>query len=88
MKLLIVVLILAAIFSLSGCFSTTGKVVDHNVQVNVPCKVTMPSKPVMPLTDTGNIKDDIFVKSKKALAEIDLRKGYEAELEAAAGSCK
>ena len=73
---------------LCACGTVPPKVVDHEVLVTVPCKVTMPSKPVMPLTDTGDVKDDIFVKTKKALAEIDLRKGYEAQLEAVAQSCK
>ena len=75
-------------FFLCGCLATTGPaIVDHNVQVQVPCNVTMPDKPSFPLTDSGDVKDDIFVKSKKALAEIDARKGYEVKLEAAAQSC-
>jgi hypothetical protein len=73
---------------LCGCAQLPPKIVDHNVMVPVPCKVTPPVKPVMPLSDTGSTSDDIFVKVKKALAEIDVRKGYEAELEAAVGSCK
>ena len=88
MKLLILVLVLAMLFSLSGCFATSGGVVDHNVLVSVPCKVTMPQKPVMPLTEEGSINDDIFVKTKKALAEIEYRKGYENLLESAIGSCQ
>ena len=81
-------LIAMAILTLTGCATTDTNVVDHNVLVSTPCKVTMPAKPLMPLTDTGTTTDDIFVKTKKALAEIDVRKGYESELEAAAGSCK
>jgi hypothetical protein len=74
---------------LCGCASTTPpKIINHDVFITTPCKITLPAKPVMPLTDTGSVNDDIFVKTKKALAEIDIRKGYEAELEAAAGSCK
>lgn len=75
-------------FLLCGCLATTGPaIVDHNVIVQVPCNVTMPDKPVLPLTDSGDVKDDIFLKSKKALAEIEARKGYETKLEAAAQSC-
>lgn len=73
---------------LVGCGTTKPQIVDHNVLVTVPCKVTLPAKPVMPLTDTGDVKDDVFVKTKKALAEIEIRKGYEAQLEAVAQSCE
>lgn len=78
----------AVLILLSGCGTVPQKIVDHEVMVSVPCKVTMPAKPVFPLTDTGDVKDDIFVKTKKALAEIDLRAGYEAQLEAVAKSCE
>ena len=70
------------------CIPKAPIVVDHKVMVTVPCKTILPARPVMPLTDTGKVEDDIFVKSKKALAEIDIRKGYEAQLEAAARSCQ
>jgi len=77
-----------SVLLLAGCGTTQPpNVVDHNVLVTIPCKVVMPVKPVMPLTDNGLVDDDLFVKSKKALAEIELRKGYEGEIEAAANSC-
>lgn len=79
---------LGVLLLLSGCFASAPTIVDHNVMVTVPCKVTLPAKPQMPLTDSGDVKDDMFVKTKKALAEIELRKGYEEQLEAAAESCK
>ena len=63
-------------------------VVEHKVLVTIPCKVALPTKPSMPLTDSGDMRDDIFIKTKKALAEIDLRKGYEAQLESSARSCE
>lgn len=63
-------------------------IVDHKIEVNIPCKIHMPEKPIMPLTDTAKAEDDIFLKTKKALAETELRKGYEDKLEAAAGACK
>lgn len=82
------IILIVPAFLLCGCLATVGPaVVDHNVIVEVPCNVNMPDKPVYPLTDTGDVKDDIFVKSKKALAEIEARKGYETKLEAAAQSC-
>jgi len=84
MKIFLLVLILA----LTGCNITQPpNIVEHKVLVTIPCKVTLPSKPVMPLTETGSSDEDLFVKSKKALAEIELRKGYETELEAAANAC-
>jgi len=80
--------LLIAVLPLCGCLATVGPtVVDHNVIVQVPCIVTLPEKPIFPLTDTGSVKDNIFVKSKKALSEIEARKAYEKELEAAAESC-
>jgi hypothetical protein len=82
------IFLLFPVLLLTGCFATLPpKIVDHDVLVSIPCKVTLPAKPVMPLTDDGSVSDDIFVKSKKALAEIDIRKGYESELEAAADAC-
>lgn len=86
MKLIYIPLILV----LTGCssFLPNEKIVDHNVLVTIPCKVTPPVKPVMPFTDGGNKKDNIFVKSKKTLAEIKLRQAYEVQLEAAVESCK
>lgn len=81
--------IMVMLFIITGCCaSKPPTIITNKVMVPVPCKITIPSKPVMPLTDTGDIMDDIFVKSKKALAEINIRKGYEAELEAAVGSCQ
>lgn len=62
--------------------------IPHNVMVEVPCKAPTIEKPVMPLTDTGLVSDNIYIKSQKALAEIDLRKGYEVKLEAAVESCQ
>ena len=80
--------VMLPILLLCGCACPTPQIVNHDVMVTVPCKITMPVKPVMPLTDTGDAKDNIFVKSKKALAELDIRRGYEAQLESAAGSCQ
>ena len=87
MKLIILV---STVF-LSGCnwlCPRDQNIVDHNVVVTVPCKINAPQKPVMPLTESGKVEDDIFMKSKKALAEIELRKGYESQLESAIGSCQ
>lgn len=82
------ILLAVPAFFLCGCLATTGPaIVNHNVIVQVPCNVTMPDKPSFPLTDSGNVNDNIFIKSKKALSEIEARQGYETKLEAAAQSC-
>ena len=79
---------LALALLLPGCSLLPTRTVNHDVMVTVPCKITLPQKPVMPLTDSAKVEDDIFVKVKKALSEIELRKGYELQLETAAGSCQ
>ena len=82
-------LILIPVLLLCGCKCIpNNNIVDHNVLVTVPCKITSPAKPVMPLSDGGLATDDLFTKTKKAIAEIDIRKGYEGELETAIGSCQ
>ena len=63
-------------------------IVDHKVMVTIPCKTPIVDRPVMPLTDNGSTKDDIFVKTKKALAEINERAAYEIKLEAVIKSCQ
>ena len=83
------IFILSILF-LSGCCTTACKptVVDRNVMITIPCKISVPEKPAMPLTDSGKQEEDIFNKTKKALAELDIRRGYESELEAAIESCQ
>jgi hypothetical protein len=58
------------------------------VAVPVPCKIIMPSKPVMPLQELSEDESDVFVITQNALAEIELRKGYEVKLEAEAKACQ
>ena len=86
MKYIMATLIFLA---LAGCNSISPqKVVDHEVLVSIPCKIPAIDKPVFPFTDTASRKDNVFVKTKKALAEIELRKGYESTLEAGIKSCQ
>lgn len=82
-------LLLALILSLSGCGLCPTKTITVKVEVPVPvpCKVASPTKPVYPLQESKK-EEDIFNKTKKAIAEIELRKGYETELEAAVKSCQ
>ena len=74
---------------LVGCGSFRAPtIIEHKVLVTVPCKITPPDKPLMPFTNSAKKTDSLFVKTKKILAEIEIRKGYETELEAAVRSCQ
>lgn len=82
-------LILLAIAALTGCQCPTKiQYVDRNILVTIPCKTPSIDKPVMPLTDTGAISDDVFTKTKKAVSELDQRRAYEEKLEAAVKACQ
>jgi len=81
--------VLFFVIALAGCGSVQPPlIVNHEVLVTVPCKIAAPEKPVMPFTDTAKRTDSIFVKTKKVLAEIEIRKGYENLLEAGIRSCQ
>ena len=60
---------------------------EVKVAVPVPCRVAPIDKPVMPLQE-AKTSEEFGVKLKKALAEIELRKGYETKLEAGVRSCQ
>lgn len=83
-------LILPVALLLSGCFGTFGNkgtVEKISVPIPVPCNIIAPIKPVMPLDSIEKTETDISIWTKAALAEIELRKGYELELETAITSC-
>lgn len=84
-----IILILASALVLSACATNEPKVVYKEVKVPVviPCIQNQPEKPSFPLQE-ATARDSIFILTKKALAEIELRKGYESELEAALVACK
>lgn len=71
---------------LSGC-ATNETIREVNVPVVIPCVESMPSKPSYPLQEASPGEDQ-FTLTKKALAEIELRKGYEGVLEALLVACK
>lgn len=81
MKLLLIVLL----GLLAGC-SNTGPALQVKVPVPVECKEQEPERPVMP-TDSLGPKDSLFVKAQAAMAEIELREGYEGKLRAALRAC-
>lgn len=72
---------------LSGCPTDPVRPpTEVKVAVPTPRKVKVPNKPIMPL-DSASRKDPLEVNLKKALAEIELRRGYEKELETAVSAC-
>jgi hypothetical protein len=79
-------LVLLLVLPLSGCAGLFTKDPGQTVRtiqipIPVPIVITPPEKPVMPFQQ-ANVEDDIYAKFQKALAEIELRKGYETKLEA------
>lgn len=75
---------------LAGCASAPQfieKPVEVKVPVPVPCKAPEISVPAWPLAAvTASASDFEFYKA--ALAELELRKGYEKRLLAALGACR
>lgn len=74
---------LLALAVLTGC-ATTSEIVK--VPVPVECRVAVPNRPAMPTESLGDHStlDDIV---RAALAELELREGYELELRAALATC-
>lgn len=62
------------------------KVITAEVAIPVTRKVAIPVKPEMPLQSASS-KEPFDVLIKKALAEIELRKSYELELETSVDAC-
>lgn len=86
MKLLILLLP----FFLTACASGPQpiKTVDHVVEVPVstPCKIRQVDKPYL-LFDYIKKENDIYTKAESAMADLERRKAYEKELEAAIKEC-
>jgi hypothetical protein len=57
------------------------------VEAPVRCQAKIPPKPAWPLDDPGLAGKGLYAKGRAALAEIELRRAYEAKLEAALRSC-
>lgn len=88
------VLILALLL-ITGCATNPGATVPVNVAIPVKCATEVPQRPVMPTevlrlpppkTDSEKLQQ-LFARTRAALAEIDFREGYEVELLAALKSC-
>ena len=76
-------LLLAACSTPEPLFKPT--VVD--MPVATPCQTPLVQKPPSPLQKLAP-QASLFDKIKAALIELDIRKGYEAELEAALTACQ
>jgi hypothetical protein len=57
------------------------------VQAPARCAQEMPPKPLWPLDDPALRGKDLYAKASAALVEIELRRAYEAKLEAALRAC-
>lgn len=84
-------LVLIASISLAGCATDTPPGINTVIQkveipIAVPCKVEVPAKPTLNF-DKLTTEQDIFDKTKAALADRKLQLGYEIELLAALNSC-
>jgi len=72
---------------LGGCGQTVYKPVEINVPTSVECKIDKPEPPIYP-TVTMDERTSLFDAVKAIITENELRKGYEAQLEAAVKSCQ
>ena len=80
--------LLAAAVGLAGSLAACGVAPIQTVKVPVPveCSVEVPARPAMP-TEALSPGVDLDRFSASALAEIELREGYEGELRAALQAC-
>lgn len=83
LPLLIVAVVLLVL--LSGCASAP-QLVQVRVPVPVECRVATPARPAMP-TDAIAPGATLATKVGAALAELEIREGYEGELRAALEAC-
>lgn len=74
---------------LSGCASqpVAYKPVEIEIPVAIDCKIEAIASPAWPTAFTSE-KNGVFDDAKAVLQELELRKGYEAQLEAAVKSCQ
>ncbi|MNY11864.1 hypothetical protein D3C86_1449140 [compost metagenome] len=79
---------LAAVVAFCGALAACGAAPVRTVKVPVPveCRVDVPARPAMP-TEALSPSVDLDRFSASAMAEIELREGYEGELRAALGAC-
>lgn len=80
--------LLAAVVGLVGSLAACGAPLIQTTKVPVPveCRVNMPARPAMP-TESLALGVNLDQFSASAMAEIELREGYEGELRAALEQC-
>ncbi|CAA2107076.1 hypothetical protein VVAX_04055 [Variovorax paradoxus] len=79
---------MVALVALTASLAACGVAPIQAVKVPVPveCRVEVPARPAMP-TEALSPGVDLDRFSASALAEIELREGYESELRAALAEC-
>ena len=80
--------LLVAVVALAGPLAACGVAPTQMVKVPIPveCRVDVPARPAMP-TEALSPGVDLDRFSASAMAEIELREGYEEELRAALAEC-
>lgn len=82
-----VLIVIAAL--VAGCSAAPQKpaVIETKVQVSVPCDPGPVPAPAFPVDGlTGD--EDLYAKAQTMAADIEVREGYEARLNAAIDSCR
>jgi predicted small lipoprotein YifL len=86
LRLAALILVLVLVGAIAGCGGTL-QLQPVKVPVPVECQETEPERPAMP-TDLLSRADSLDRKAAAALAEIDVREGYEERLRVALRACK
>ena len=85
-RLCLLLVLVALVVAMSGCGAMAPQLVEIRVPLPVGCPVDTPARPAMP-TEALQRSAPLDAKVKAALAEIELREGYEIELVAALDAC-
>lgn len=86
MRTQIILSVVVALPILAGCETIRPDTQVVKVPVPVKCQQTEPPRPVMP-TESLSTTDTQDTKTASALAEIDIREGYEGQLRTALRAC-
>lgn len=85
-RALVLLMLVAAVGMMAGCATPGSELVEIRVPVPIECRAAKPARPAMP-TDALQPADSLYRKVTAALAELELREGYELELVAALDAC-
>ena len=79
---------ISTVVLMTGCATDKEFIVKEvKVPLPIPCNIIAPQKPAMPSDGLKKDEMDIYVWIKTLLAEIEIRKGYEIQLEVAVTAC-